>query len=436
MTRIIPTGCMEIIDHGRLEAYLGSCVGVVLWDRKAKIGGLMHILLPEPISEIPEADRFYYATEGLPVFIDRMTENTSNARNIEATIAGGALLGQVSGTDLELNIGGRISDICMGILKLKGISIKRVEVGGFLPIVLTLDVPSGTTTIKPVLKTTEDGLTGTVNPPTAKDITNAIEKMRPIPQIAIKVINMLSDGVYNPTEIADEIKKEQTLAARVLRLCNSSYIGLMRKVSSIEEALLYLGSKTILQVALTAISMEMFSGAPGGGYSLCKGGMYEHALGTARLAERLADLSTMSRPDIAYTAGLLHDIGKVVLDQYIATMRPLFYRDIISTGKDSTSIEKELLGIDHTEVGELLGKTWGIPDILVECVKWHHEPSRSRINKGLVHTVYLADLIMNKYRPDLEVDYVDTIPLKEALDQLGFDVSQLPEMIDLVRNIY
>ena len=59
-----------------------------------------------------------------------------------------------------------------------------------------------------------------------------------------------------------------------------------------------------------------------------------------------------------------------------------------------------------------------------------------RVNKGLVHGVYLADLIMNKYRPDLEVDHVDTISLKEALDQLGFDVSQLPEMIDLVRNIY
>ncbi len=435
MVSIIPTGGMEITDQGRLRAHLGSCVGVALWDRKARIGGLMHILLPEPVSRIPEADSGYYATEGLPIFIAGMLDKATRARNIEATIAGGALIGDPSTADLEMNIGGRISDMCIDILKLNGIPIKKVEVGGYFPTVLTLDVPSGNVTIEPVVKINGHNLDKTIRPLTKEDISNTIEKIRSIPQVALKVINMLSDGVYNPTEIANEIKKEQTLTARVLRLCNSSYMGLLRQVSSIEEALLYLGSKTILQIVITAIFMDVYSRVPTG-YSLCKGGMYEHALGTARLAEKLADMTTLSRPDIAYTAGLLHDIGKVVLDQHIATIRPLFYRDITSGGRDSTSVEKELLGIDHTKAGELLGMAWGIPDTLVECIIHHHEPGRSKTSKNLVHAVYLADFIMNKYRPDLEIDYVDPAPLKQSLDLLGFKVSDLPELINLVKDIY
>ena len=72
MSTIVPTGGIKIADQGIIEAYLGSCVGITLWDRRQRVGGLIHILLPEPISQIPEDNKSYYATTGVPIFIERM----------------------------------------------------------------------------------------------------------------------------------------------------------------------------------------------------------------------------------------------------------------------------------------------------------------------------------------------------------------------------
>ncbi|MEA3223504.1 MAG: HDOD domain-containing protein, partial [Thermodesulfobacteriota bacterium] len=253
--------------------------------------------------------------------------------------------------------------------------------------------------------------------------------VRPIPQIAIKIAKMLDDQDYDISAVANEIKKDQVISAKILRLCNSSYVNPMTEITSIDHALIYLGKKTILKLNASAGSEEFFSQF-GEGYSLCKGGLYQHALGTARLCEKLARLSGMLSPDVAYTAGLLHDIGKVVLDQYIANIQPLFYRQIQEEGKDSSIVEKNIFNTDHTKTGELLAKNWNLPKTIIDAISFHHIPDIAETNKELVHLVYVANLIMNRFQAGLNLSYIDPSILEGSLCILGLNSSQIPGIVN------
>ena len=115
------------------QAYLGTCLGVALYDKTTKIGGMIHILLPEPPSigspDFPEK----YASTGVPMLIKDLVELGTSPENLEASIAGGALVGPVSQQDINLDIGGRSTDIVVSMLETSGIKIIKSETGGFLP---------------------------------------------------------------------------------------------------------------------------------------------------------------------------------------------------------------------------------------------------------------------------------------------------------------
>jgi putative nucleotidyltransferase with HDIG domain len=110
----------------------------------------------------------------------------------------------------------------------------------------------------------------------------------------------------------------------------------------------------LLVKLVISVSVDEFFGHSGLGYSLCKGGLYHHAVGTAIIAEKLSDYTGSVKPGLAYTAGLLHDIGKVVLDQSIASAYPLFYRRLYEEENNVLEAENEILGFNHAQVGHKL----------------------------------------------------------------------------------
>lgn len=428
MTTIVPTGGIEIRERGVLKAYLGSCVGLTIYDKKNHIGGIIHILLPEPISDILDSDKGYYATTGLPLLIEYMEDRGAQIKDMEACVAGGALVSPISPRDLDLNIGGRTLEITTNILRNKHIAIKKMETSGYFSCCLKLDASTGISSIEPII--TQDSKKDLdFNPPSIDDIKQTITHVRPIPQIAIKIAKMLDDQDYDISTIAGEIKKDQVISAKILRLCNSPYVNPMTEITSIDHALIYLGNKTILKLTASAGSEEFFSQF-GEGYSLCKGGLYQHALGTARLCEKLARLSGMLPPDVAYTAGLLHDIGKVVLDQYIADVQPLFYRQIQEEGKDSSIVERNIFNTDHTKTGELLAKNWNFPKTILDVVSFHHMPDIAETNKEMVYLVYVANLIVSRFQAGLDLSYIDPSILEGSLRILGLNSSQIPGIVN------
>jgi putative nucleotidyltransferase with HDIG domain len=411
-----------------LEAILGTCLGVTLCDRLANIGGLIHLILPEPSDLAKPWQPEKYAATGLPLFITALRDAGASTERMQACIAGGALIDPLCDADFIFDIGGRIFEIVENILHMERISIVNAETGGFFTCRLSLNLQTWESRIEP----TDIGpaLPDTIElkSPGPDGLDRAIEGVRPIPQVALKIIRMINEPGHGLREIAENVRTDQVLSARVLRLCNSAFIGLRKKVDSIEQALIMIGEKQILRMAVL-ISIEKFFSDSGRGYSLCKGGLYYHALGTAMVAELLANFTGKASPGTAYTAGLLHDIGKVVLDQYMAPAFPFFYRRTHSDGAALTDVEHEMLGLDHTDAGRKLAERWSLTQNLIDTISRHHKPVLEVAGSHLTHLVYLADLIMSRFMVGQELERLDTNGLSLRMQTAGINPDQLPCII-------
>ena len=433
MRRYHVTAGSYYVDNSKsmiLDAYLGTCVAVALYDTEAEIGGLIHLLLPEPISSTDTFHPEKYASTGFPIFLKALYDAGASPENLKACIAGGALVGPLENYDMELDIGGRTVERVMQFITAEKIQIERSETGGFFTCCLSVNMQTWNCRIEPIgidkLKTNIN-----VKKRKPREIGRAIRDLQPIPQVALQLLRMINEDLYEIDDLAEEIRKDQVLSARVLQLCNSAMFSSSKKIDSLEHAVVMLGQHLLLKFVVSA-SLNNFFSQCGMGYSLCKGGIYYHAIGTAIIAEKLAELNGKISPSLAYTAGLLHDIGKVVLDQHIDADFPLFYRQLNEERKSLIEVEKNMLGIDHTEVGSDLAHAWSLPGSLVEAIRYHHKPENTIINVELVHIVYLADLLMSMFHTSLELESLNTEALASRLETIGLSMDRFPEIIDFL----
>ncbi|MBW1766922.1 MAG: HDOD domain-containing protein [Deltaproteobacteria bacterium] len=418
-------------QHEILEAYLGTCVGVAIFDSCSKVGGLIHLLLPEPtgVGEVWQPDG--YATTGMPRFIQALCDAGASRGRLEAYVAGGALVGPICERDLALDIGGRTAEIVERILRQEGIPIRRTETGGFFTCRLILNSETWEVHIEPLDISPGTASREEFKKPTQKQLDEATDGLRPIPQIALKIIRMIQDHRHSLQDMAKEVRQDQVVSAKVIRLCNTPFFSMKMKIASIDRALVMLGEKHFLQLVVSA-SLEDFFPEDGLGYSLCKGGLYNHALGAAMIAETLANITGKASADIAYTAGLLHDVGKVVLDQYIAHAHPFFYRRTQVDGIDLVVVEREVFGITHTEVGSRLAERWSLPENLADAIRHHHCPEEATVNPDLTHLVYLADLLMSRFLAGQELERLNTDKLTSRMKKVGLESEQFPIMVDSI----
>jgi putative nucleotidyltransferase with HDIG domain len=424
------TYCVDTQKPVVLEAYLGTCVGAALYDSVAGVGGLIHILLPEPLKIEGSFQPEKYASTGFPLFLEALAKAGASAENMKACIAGGALVGPLDNSDLELDIGGRTAERVMQIIAAEGIRVDKMETGGFFTCSLTLNLNTWECRIEPAgfdrLSASAD-----IKIPEPNEISQSAKDLKPIPQIALKVLRIINEGLYDIRNLTEEIRKDQVISARTLQLCNSVMFARRKKIESLDHALVMLGQDLLLKFVISA-SLNNFFNQTGMGYSLCKGGMYHHAVGTAVIAEKLAEITKKVDPPLAYTAGLLHDIGKVVLDQFVNAGFPLFYRQVNDEEKNFSEVEKQVLGTDHTEVGASLAINWSFPESLVETIRHHHNPEDARQHRGLVHIIYLADLLMSRFHTGLELERLNTGALASRLETIGLTISGFPELVDLI----
>ncbi|MHC1729962.1 MAG: HDOD domain-containing protein [Syntrophobacteraceae bacterium] len=429
-THAVSSGTFKISTRAPLvlQAFLGSCVGVTLCDRKAGIGGLIHLLLPEPPSIDPTWNPEVSAATGMPIFIDALCREGAQLERLEACIGGGALMDPVSQSDLLLDIGGRTAEMVQQILSDAKIPIKQSEIGGYFSCCMGLDLQTLETTIEPAIIPMHKMLTDCAISSPRGQLDKVIDGLSPVPQTALKLIRMINCANSSFHEISNEVCQDQVLSARIIKLCNSVSINSRMKVDSIEKALIRIGEKHLLLIALS-FSLESFISQASHGYSLCKGGIFHHSVWTANICRNLAEITCKAQPDIAYTAGLLHDIGKVVLDQFMSDAHPLFYRQSQTVNGDLTAMERELFGITHTEAGHRLASRWDMPEFITDTILHHHQPEKAVIAGELAHLVYTADLISSRFLLGHEIENMNTTRLRTSLDVIGFDLDELPALL-------
>ncbi len=430
---IVPSGDMAVRSQGPevLEAYLGTCVGVALWDREAHVGGLFHALLAEPLSGGgPPAEPLRYAATGLPIFLSALEEKGAKVSRMEAAVAGGAIVGPSDDVQLDLQLGARTLERVELFLRSTRIPVKVSETGGTFTCCLRLHCLDWTPEIVPVgSHFFRPGIPEKVPKPDRTAVESAVGRVKPIPQIAFKILSLLRSETYQMGEISREIRLDQVMAAKVLALCNSPIYGAPDKIESLDRALVFLGERRILQIALSVFLSGVFPSTPGG-YSLCKGGLFQHAVTTALVAEFLARKLGLGQGR-AYTYGLLHDIGKIVLDQLVTEHAPLFYRQAMQSHRPLKEIERELFGMDHSEAGALLVQHWNLPVDVADVVSGHHSTNAvtAKAAPEEVALVTLADFITNRFLAGTQMERLDPAPVIPAVRRCGLSADKLEKII-------
>ena len=412
------------------QAFLGTCVGVALFDKIAKVGGLIHIILPEPPSESSVDFPEKYASTGLPLLINKLLNLGASRENLKATIAGGALVGPISNLDINLDLGGRSADIAQAILKANSIKILKSETGGFFMSTLNLNMRNGETSIEPTWERHDNAVIHNkeYSPPTIDDIKNTIESLQPIPQTALKILRMVQASKADTDDIVAELSTDQVLSGQTLKICNSVMFSGTHKIDTLKDAVLLLGESFLLKSLITAAVNTYYNQQGSPGYSLCKGGLFFHAVSTALAAEKIAEITNKVDPSLANTAGLLHDIGKVVLDQHLSESYPLFFRNLKT--KSALETERKIIGITHNESGKYLAQKWNFSDALSDVIEFHHSPEKANSNKEIVSIVFLADLLMSRFNTGLKLEKIKEDQLNMVLDVLDLSFTDLPQLID------
>lgn len=223
-------------------------------------------------------------------------------------------------------------------------------------------------------------------------------KVNSIPVLTTSVHRLL-DVVGHPEHTIEDIRAivdmDPILTASVLRVVNSASLALREPIVSVGRALSYLGDKMVIGIALGSSANRVYND-PLEGYDADRGDLWRHSLRVAIAARETSRLARQRvAPDLAYTAGLLHDIGKPVVSAFVREVKPELLGSIREQHDNNyLESEREATGSDHTEVGTLLAKHWALPEPLCEVVRYHHAPSESREEyRSLCFAVHLADII-------------------------------------------
>jgi putative nucleotidyltransferase with HDIG domain len=230
-----------------------------------------------------------------------------------------------------------------------------------------------------------------------------VQKVKNLPTVshaALKLISLLDKPSVDNEEIVQIIKYDNVLTAKLLRACNAPSFGLGESVSSVDQAVLILGHTQIFHIVMTLAFGSVMT-VSSLSYTIEMNELWEHSLVTAMASQIVLDgvPELSAETNVAFTANLLHDIGKMVLAQTVkleelAEIRDRISRKLIS-GVDA---EKEVLGLDHAEVGAALLQSWRLPENIVEAVGNHHRPVfKSRPPLSVV--VHIANAVAHRAKP-------------------------------------
>lgn len=222
------------------------------------------------------------------------------------------------------------------------------------------------------------------------DVARNIRDLPALPAVVLELMRTFDDPEADIPSLARMISYDQALAARTLRAANSSFYRLESKVKSISQAIMVLGFDTVRQLVSTG---AIVNALPGPNASLEPARFWRHSMATALCARNIARRTRLNH-EYAFLAGLLHDIGRMVLatrfpQQYAEAMA---WRDVHDAGQ--VDAEQAVLGIDHQQVGMMLAEAWHFPPLIQRAIAHHHAPAVDDLGE-LASVVHVANAIVH-----------------------------------------
>jgi HD-like signal output (HDOD) protein len=256
---------------------------------------------------------------------------------------------------------------------------------------VSIQAPKDNGAVKPLQPASQSGGNQESQVLKKKILQDLMGVLPPMPQVVLKAQEILSNPDSSIKELASVIATDPAISVRILKMANSAYFGLAGKVTSIGHASVLLGGKILGEIVMMAGTSNLLSKTLKG-YGVESEDIWRHSLAVG-IGSRL--IANIKKPDLindAFMAGLIHDSGKIMLDDHVVKRKKEFEDLMMDPEKTFYEVEQQLLGLDHSEIGYEVCKCWGIPEILTAAVRYHHNPCRSQDN-DLAHIVHMADFL-------------------------------------------
>ncbi|MGB9885934.1 MAG: HDOD domain-containing protein [Moorellales bacterium] len=262
-----------------------------------------------------------------------------------------------------------------------------------------------------------------------QDLVEKVQDLPALPTVVNQVIRLTEDPDSTAADLNAVISRDQALTAKVLRLANSAYYGFPRRVATVTDAVVLLGFNTIRNLVLAAsVSNVLQREAPG--YQLGRGDLWWHSLTSAMAARLLARKIRFRAAEEAFVAGLLHDIGKLVLSQYVAETYAQILERVTRDGVPFMEAEQAILGFDHARAGGLVAEKWNLPEGLVEAIGCHHRPAAARKAPALAALAHTGDALALMLGAGLGADGL-MYPLDwDSVAAVGLTEEKVEEVLD------
>jgi putative nucleotidyltransferase with HDIG domain len=229
------------------------------------------------------------------------------------------------------------------------------------------------------------------DPNRIRKITESIIGLPTLPTVISKMIELVDNPRTSASALARLISTDQTLTARLLKLANSAYYGFPREISTVNMAIVVLGFNTVKDMGLSLSVFDVFKQAENSSFfDIAR--FWEHSIACGIASRMIARHAGSRFAAEAFVAGLLHDIGKVILNQY-------FHKDFVAIMKKIgegvilEDAENEIIGTSHAVIGGWLAEKWNLPKLISESIEFHHEPWEARKSPEFIALISLANYI-------------------------------------------
>ncbi|MBU2629241.1 MAG: HDOD domain-containing protein [Proteobacteria bacterium] len=255
-----------------------------------------------------------------------------------------------------------------------------------------------------------------------------IKNLKPIPAVANQLLTVVDNPASSMEDIANVIQYDPAMTANVLKTCNSAYFGLKHPAESIKDAVNMLGTNQVIELVLMKSGAKALSGSQPG-YGLEGGDMWRYSVSSAVIAKQVAIKLSLENKNMIFTAALIKDMGKIVLEKYVSRSSKKIQLLVKDKRFSFREAEKQILGIDHAELGAMIAKMWKFSPGMIKIIKHHHLSDETMIKDKEIAAVYLADCVCMMVGIGVGSDGLSYRFKQQVMEELGVSADDLAMII-------
>jgi len=254
-----------------------------------------------------------------------------------------------------------------------------------------------------------------------REVSRRLEMLPSLPIVVMEVMQLVENEKSSAMDFEEHISHDQAMAARILRIANSSFFAQTRKIKSIRDAIVVLGFRTLKSVVMAASTGEILN-RPAEGYGYQAGGLWKHSIACAvgsRLLARKLGRSEAAAEEL-FVQGLLHDIGKLLLNHFAEEKVGSFREAIQEQGMTLAEAETTIMGINHMKVGARIAERWNLPGEVQAVIEYHHNPRSAGQHREAVALVHAVNYLCHEMKIGMIPDsFVESHLVREEMEHVG-----------------